>query len=148
MAETCSPMTADEIIDETLEYYTGHPERFARNTALSESGDDPTLPQYKCSYFTKDGRMCAVGRCLDKEAALKHIGAKCLRQSHPVTEMVLHSKSALDLSLQPKYQGHPLEFWADLQNLHDSRRFWNSEAQLTASGRARVHSLRESYGHA
>lgn len=94
--------TAREIIEETAAFYT------SENRAKPDNGR-------RCQYLTKDGRMCAVGRCLTDPARIE--GNYIFLQSIP----------NLDDELKPEYRGHPINFWQDLQRLHDYTFNWNNE---------------------
>lgn len=103
--------TENEIIKETVEYYWADPGR----RATSSRG---------CEYLTADGRMCAVGRCMTEETRLRTPGAIV-----NVVDLSDYFSSSLDDMLQPEYRGHPVHFWALLQNLHDGA-CWVSKNHL------------------
>lgn len=56
----------------------------------------------------------------------------------------------LDDILLPRYRGHSVEFWQDLQNLHDNAKHWDPSAdgkhhQLSEKGLSYVQDLRVKY---
>ena len=88
-----------EIIDETVEYYENHPR------AISSTG--------RCQYVTADGEVCAVGRCVENPVFLE--------QEFAIVESIPN----LDNELREDYRGHDMEFWSDLQQLHDNDNYWD-----------------------
>lgn len=107
--------TETEIVLETLRYYGANP---AETRAVNSVGG--------CEYITPDGRMCAVGRVLSLEG---------LRKAHGCGDTVealanRRFNGDLDSGLKPEYRGHSLEFWTDLQFLHDDGGRWNNPAAL------------------
>lgn len=117
---TQTPMTAKQIVDETVSYYSEDTSR--RSFVTDEEGRD------KCIYRTKDGRMCAVGRCLTDEAA-KEFG-QVMEDASGLAALANpgeYSESGLDPLLRPQYHGHSLEFWCELQRLHDWGRNWSDD---------------------
>lgn len=109
--------TAKAIILETVEYYKKNPRAMDNNN--------------RGTYLTTDGRMCAVGRCLIQ----------------PTIDMIGNVRSyinPLDTILKLEYRGHSIEFWEDLQILHDHNNFWNSNC-LTIKGEVFVQTLLEKY---
>src|SRR5688572_1556530 len=89
-----------EIIEETVKYYS---EDITRR-AITEKGG--------CDYLTYEGKMCAVGRCMINP------------QPFYAGVTILNLESPLETLLKPEYRGHPIEFWAELQRLHDTRHYW------------------------
>lgn len=124
------PKTMLDILDEFEETYVKHPE----NRGIS-SGEH-------CQYLTPDGKMCAVGRyCLEPGYLTGSVDAISYRGS-------------IDHHLRAEYRGHPIDFWQDLQNLHDHLGCWGSgyssvpipERQFNLEGYAKLADLREKYG--
>lgn len=91
----------------------------------------------ECRYITDDGRMCAVGMCMTEDA-IKQYG-DCLGNVHE-----LNGSEELDELLKTEFQGHSVEFWADLQILHDTEIYWN-EKGLSDLGRAKYETLKLQY---
>lgn len=115
--------TPIEIIDETVKYYSEDLNRRAY------------VPGNGCQYLTEDGRMCAVGRCLENVEEV----AKYFNLGHTVDDI---HESYLDF--KPQYQGLNKTFWNDLQSLHDPDRYWNSKyGGLTQAGQEWVNSMKE-----
>jgi hypothetical protein len=113
-----------EIIDETVAYYS---EDVSRRAIISSGSMSP------CLYLTKDGRMCAVGRCLS-EKGLEIYGnlSSCFTYG-----MIKYMK--------PGYVIEDSGFWANLQELHDSNDFWDKDG-LSPNGALKVIELKEEYG--
>lgn len=121
-------MTATEIINETVEYYRKNPR------SLDQSG--------KCVYQSPEGNMCAVGRCLDWDKYKENIinanqdglidliyECKVL----PSGRSIDNNESVLDPILAERYRGFSLEFWSDLQVLHDTASYWE-DTSLSKGG--------------
>lgn len=96
------------VITETLEYYRDH-----------ERGEDKDSGQ--CNYTIKDscGRKthCAVGRCLKREF-------QTYKFSHKYQEKTPMDIFNFQNMLKKKYRGMHIDFWVDLQCLHDSAMYW------------------------
>src|SRR5690606_24716056 len=86
---------------ETIEYYS---EDVNRRAKTDQGG---------CAYLTKDGNMCAVGRCFSEEG-LKEYG-NCPSFFHH--EMI-------DL-FKDEYKIYDQQFWSLLQGLHDKDQNWD-----------------------
>ena len=126
-------MTKKEIVEETLAYYEEDPERRAIHP---ESGE--------CMYNLKDKgslgkwngkyKHCAVGRCLDEKYKMEGeaLPGNSDTDSVDVTALAnkisdaynLETKLKLDDLLDPKYRGHKIGFWKQLQQLHDREDYW------------------------
>lgn len=130
-------MKAVDIIKETVEYYKTN-ERGIKLTATSGPG---------CYYLTKDGHMCAVGRCLNK-TYLKRQAEKLngLGNFYDLVEEI----ESIDTKFKKKYQGKPQDFWEDLQNFHDDRGHWvktDTGWDLTEAGIIHYNELLERYAN-
>ena len=96
-----------EIIEETVAFYRKNPR------SINESG--------QCSYMDAKGNRCAVGRYISEEY-IKQVNQKPF---NGLSVDGLHNEWELDTILIDSAQGLDVNFWADLQNLHDSSRCWN-----------------------
>ncbi len=105
-------MTAVDIIKETCSYYEEDPPGRRAVIGMEE----------ECVYESGDGKMCSVGRCMLPEKRKLLIDQTQLRIQDVLT--LLDAGHIDELLLEP-YRGHPLEFWMDLQCLHDDRDFWD-----------------------
>lgn len=116
-------MTKVEIIQETVAYYSEDTQR----RGLNSDG--------RCSYLTKGGQKCAVGRCL-----LPTVVEKAARfwSVNELAHMLVDG--ILDNALIERYRGHSNVFWQDLQLLHDNQDFWNAEG-ITKAGEEQVEVL-------
>lgn len=84
-----------------------------------------------CRYFAQ-GKCCAVGRCmLDPEVYKNYLGN-------------VNRFGDLDSLLKPEYRGFPIDFWLDLQDLHDWDGNWN-ETGLTTLGKKKVRDIKEEF---
>ena len=122
-------MTKEQIIDETVKYYSNDVKRRA------------VAPDGACVYFTEDNRMCAIGRCLNqkhpfiKEMKSFNIIGDCAEliteldrfDSEDVSEDGPYS-TQLDKILRSKYKGHSFKFWQDIQKLHDLDTYWQEDS--------------------
>lgn len=110
-----------EVLDETIAAYT------SETRAINGNGD--------CYYYTREGRMCAIGRCLEDPKQFE--GVMCA-----VSNIEDYSKGIDFLDLfKPEYRGLPVSFWQELQDLHDVEGNWNKEG-LSAAGEACVRDFR------
>lgn len=118
--------TKAEIIDEILGIYIADPSRRAA-TSLG-----------KCEYLTEDGRMCALGQCLDKD----HPDYRTICRVNDIATGI----PDLDGKLRPEYRGHEVGFWRDLQLMHDSAFYWDVDG-LTEFGKSNMELLKRKWGH-
>lgn len=116
-------MTAIEIIDETVEYYSANINR--------RSVDFRGV----CVYRSTEGNHCAVGRCMTKSSLHKY----------GESTMTPYDFKALDALLYKRYQGQPIELWDDLQSIHDYEGNWD-ENGLSAEGIIIVDNIKKRYG--
>ena len=121
-----------EIIDETVKYYSNNPRSIS-------SGN--------CYHYYQEGEngpeFCAFGRCCTED------NAKILESKGAYISLICSSDSnhrpSVDTFLKPEYHGHNLEFWEDIQDLHDSHGYWERDKVLSALGKSRVKQLKERY---
>lgn len=122
--------TKEEIIDETVAYYSEDPSRRAVRY------DEVRGLQMGCFYLTPDGRKCAVGRALKPQeiGVLRRYDVE--GDNINIVDGILDDNDILldDLFLE-EYQGHEVDFWIDLQDLHDVEEHWNKRG-LTDFGKA------------
>lgn len=96
-----------EILDETVEAY-----KEGLSARAYEQKTDSAVGA--CKYLTTDGKMCAVGRCcIDPKS--DWIGGVMLG-----IENGEGKRLGLEEVLKPEHRGHSIQFWYDLQCLHDS----------------------------
>lgn len=103
-------LTKQQIIQETIDFYTEDPSQVAKVTGGS------------CLYETKDGRHCAVGRCMTKVPG-KLINQVCAVDAIGMLEIKLEDQ------LKEQYRGHSITFWTKLQELHDYHSWPNPVSQ-------------------
>ena len=122
-------LSMEEILNETVEYYSGNPK--ARRS--SDNG--------VCSFNGPYGEHCAVGRCFLPEFQM--LGDKLIgNRSNLITFMKLNGVESIDEFLQPQYRGKNYRFWTNLQYLHDTKENWNKNG-LTEQGYLVVQRIRE-----
>ena len=130
--------TKIEIINETANAYTS--KTLALQMSKYSSGEDigPV-----CKYYTKDGKMCAVGRCMKDPKGFQesfdpdddtNIYGYCIKSD----------KKDIDHLLKEEYHGHSLNFWSDIQIFHDMSGFWNEDG-LSEKGKVEYNKLVELY---
>jgi len=113
-----------EIIIETAESYNSQNRSFSRNSVSS------------CLY--KSGKnKCAVGRCLLSKSRL-------FKLEFIDTPVDSFSAIELDCELKKEYRGHSIDFWRDVQFLHDQAIFWDLSG-LTEKGKDHVDLLIEEW---
>lgn len=123
--------TKREIVEETLAYYEKDPDRRAVDINTGECVYN--LPQYTSDGKPTKSKHCAVGRCLlpiYKKQGEYMPG----NRTADVTDLVSKfnedmtdqdTKVTLDDLLAPRYRGHGVLFWKQLQLLHDKLEYWS-----------------------
>jgi len=110
-------MTVEEIVKETIEYYKTH------KRAVNAYG--------YCYYITKEGDMCAAGRCQ-------------IMPDESMLGSVIHIPN-FERTLKEQYRGHSVRFWRELQGLHDRSKHWvendKGGSDLTHEGRLFAESI-------
>lgn len=118
--------TAEEIIDETVKFYSTVSNRSVENES--------------CKYISTDGKMCAFGRCA-KDPSI-------LMEGHGVSVHYVITKYGgqipIDDVLKDEYKGQEPNFWNDLQWLHDSWAHWDSNG-ISEKGREYVDYIKTKY---
>lgn len=119
---------------ETVAAYT------STNRAVSSYEGEDNI----CMYQTNDGRRCAVGRMLTPA------GLACVVPGG-VNEAAVRDSLLLEDPLfvkgpmfKEEYQGLPLDFVNDLQELHDTDANWD-ETGLTDAGKSHLHNIKLTY---
>jgi hypothetical protein len=118
--------TTLEIINETIEHYKNNPRSIDKITS-------------HCKYLNDDGSKCAFSRCCTDE------GVKQLHDSNEGHSVIINHLSYL----KPEYQGHDVEFWLGIQDLHDVNSYWEIEMVdnvLTERGKDMVGITKERFG--
>ena len=95
-----------DILKDTVDYYREDPEG---RRAVDKNGD--------CEYKTDDGRHCAIGRYMRAEFLDTE-----WKENHGVGVYGLSSN--VDYYLKHDVRGLDIDFWRDLQDLHDSVGNW------------------------
>jgi hypothetical protein len=138
--------TAIEIIDETVAFYSEDVNRravvYGKDAAKARGFSDEKIeiaePKLAaCMYHTNDGRQCAFGRCMVNPHKHSNFFG-------PVRELVGYKDNA-DHVLKEEYHGHSLEFWGQLQRLHDINDHWN-EFGLTKHGEGFLEDMKKNFG--
>ena len=144
-------LTQVEIILETVKYYGEDPKgRRGLKPSLH------TTKGYTCQYVVTNGvtKYCAVGRVLNHQfdewaedmngsvedmleeywiehharAEAEQRGITDFKFFDPsITEAAHDEEFYMDELLQPQYRGHTVQFWSDLQQLHDTDAYWSGE---------------------
>jgi hypothetical protein len=116
------------LLNETVSYYTTE-----KNELSSLDG--------VCNYLSPNGTMCAVGRCLinpkGKDSQLK----KFKGGTGVVFLFNLYEPNKI---LKKQYRGFSLQFWIDLQLLHDNNDYIVNFT-LTSRGIEVVEGIKENY---
>ena len=95
-----------EVLKDTIDYYREDPKG---RRAVDSSGD--------CEYTTIQGRHCAIGRYMRKEFQTTEF-----HENHGVGVNGL--SSYVDYYLEHEVRGLDMDFWRDLQDIHDSYLNW------------------------
>ena len=109
-------LTKEEIVLETIAYYSTHPRATSR---------------ISCVYLTEDGRRCAFSRCCTKKFTEQ------ISEIYDSVRGVLHivGPTRLQRGLMARYRGHDAMFWVAIQHLHDRDHHWNGTEFLEAGYR-------------
>lgn len=117
-------LTKVQIINQTVKFYSADPSR----RSVDKLG--------VCSFNGHNGKEethCAVGRCLLNK--YKRQGVTMPANDSTADGLAsVYGYESLDELLLKKYRGHSLDFWSDLQLLHDKKEYWNSKG-LTTKGK-------------
>ena len=83
-------------------------------------------------WYARDGKMCAVGMCMTDEAIDK-FGGFGGNVNNLSDKLLIQERRSIDTLLKDEYRGHDLDFWEELQELHDDSYLWD-ECGLTLEG--------------
>lgn len=122
--------TKAEIIIETVQHYN------SKNTARKTETNT-------CTYMNEAGAMCAVGRCLTNEGMqiFKAFEDNNLDGNTSIESFVkAYDMDKFNDALKEEYRGHDVDFWKNLQYLHDATNNWG-ENGITEYGLGTVDSL-------
>jgi hypothetical protein len=118
------------VIDETV-------------AAYHKAGSRSKLSSGKCMYNGPDGRQCALARCCTPESKFEE--GFSLFTEYADGRKVRVQK---EFTLKPEYSHlTDLEFWYDIQRLHDIGDYWRDwiEDGLSDKGKKRVEELKEKW---
>lgn len=136
-------MTTHEIIDETIEWYSNNP----RSKGFRDSGTET------CKYFGSEGSHCAFSRCCDLSnpevvKILRKLDSEtdggALKDFESESTFSNHCDFFFQDLLGADHRGHTIEFWADLQMLHDMDDYWTN-GKLSDSGLYYVENLKKGF---
>lgn len=114
--------TRPEIIDFVVQHITN------QGRAITETNF--------CLYYTPDGKRCAHSICVRDEI---------LSEINPKYGTACKLIEAFgDEVHKPEFRGNNIQFWRDIQHLHDNDEFWNDKT-LSKKGIKRVQTLKEYY---
>lgn len=127
---------AKKLLDETVAFYN------SSNRGVNETKEG--LLYGRCQYRTKEGKCCAIGRIMLKEA-LEEVSKM---RNYPVGWLLtLVDRGASEMFMEPydkllneQYIG----FLGRIQKLHDNDIFWN-ENGLTEYGKVEVAIIRKEF---
>lgn len=119
METTTTTLSAIDILEDMVKFYTGAPNR--RATLVRKDGSTT------CRYITDDGRKCAVGRVMMDE----HLAEANNYNGVLDVEHLMCPNGMIDDLLKEEYRGHPTHFWDGLQYLHDMPHFWKKRPDGT-----------------
>lgn len=78
-----------------------------------------------CCYLTDDGKMCAVGRCLNEKGLAAFSAYEAVHGGFGVCS--IPSSISLSDSLQDEYKNISIVVWDRIQSLHDDDDRWCDE---------------------
>jgi hypothetical protein len=105
-------ITKLEILNETIAFYNGDVNR------RSKIADN-------CVYNGYNGEHCAVGRCMLPEFKEQGVELKG-NIGQGLKSLAIINDLAFDKMLEEQYRGHEVDFWVELQHLHDNEIFWDN----------------------
>ena len=120
-------LTAREVLDDTVKFYSEDP---LRRAVLSDARED-------CVYTDHEGNHCAVGRWLQEE----YQDYNWVYNQDSVNELFDDGHTDRDF-LVPEVRDLPFDFWVELQCLHDNVCNWDEEG-LSSIGKKTVIRLEE-----
>jgi hypothetical protein len=120
-------MTAHQIIDETVAYYSEDP--INRRSIGEHKGSQ------MCLYKGEKGQKCAYSRCWRDDVYKPEY-----ENQTPVNGRL----PSPDELVKDEYKGHSSEFWSQLQHLHDVKSYWTNTG-LSDEGQKYVNTLKENY---
>lgn len=95
------------LLEETIQYYSENPRGINDTVGL-------------CQYKTDEGYFCPVGRCLTEEA----FNNQYILDNKGVREL---DSSTFQTLVKPQYKNFKLEFWQELQRVHNRNENWNKD---------------------
>ena len=116
-----------DILKETIDFYSEDPEG---RRAVDNNGD--------CEYTTDDGRHCAIGRYMRPE--FQDVEWK---ENHGVGVNGL--SSYVDYYLKHEVRGLDMQFWRDLQDMHDVVGHWYRGSLFTEPAKGLTDRGKEKY---
>lgn len=121
-------MTNFEIIKESVLYYSEDiTRRGIVSTPLGKQG----------VYFDKTlNVMCIVGRCINPNKIDPSLLTGDVGEFIEISikQGISSPDVRLEDILKEQYKGHDVEFWDNLQSLHDLHMYWEPKTGLTPSG--------------
>lgn len=124
-------LSKEEIIRETVDFYSADTSR--RSYVVDEG----------CTYNSENGTHCAFGRCM--LPMYQEQGTNLISNDWPIHIMLENNNiTNHDEVLQEQYKGHDLNFWREIQILHDNNKYWG-ENILTSKGFEAIKQLYQRY---
>lgn len=120
--------TKIEIIEETANYYR------LDNRSIEKID---TYGNNRCMYINGGGKRCAIGRICQDDADLAEFEGQGVDWDITVGEKLLER-------LKDEYRGHGLEFYGDIQRLHDCHANW-TDVGLSNRGKEEVERLKSKW---
>jgi hypothetical protein len=131
-----------EILNETASFYSEDVTR----RATGRSDDCVYVKQVE----GKEDQYCAFSRCCTPMGRLA-LQAQCNESmgvigamSHLYQAGHVSNPDSADEILEPRYRGHSINFWAEIQDVHDNSRNWNDDG-LTEDGTKQVVRFRKKF---
>lgn len=94
-------------------------------------------------YNGRNGKHCAIGQCLLDEYRNKGRGLH--GNSGTFDELMAYqNQTNLDEMLDEEYRGHEIEFWEQVQHLHDRDFHW-TETGLSEDGHNKIKQIKEQF---
>ena len=104
-------LVMSDLVIDTVKFYDKSP-----TTRRSKHGDE-------CMYSGAGNTSCAVGKCL-----LDSVDKAKLDVGSDTSVSGVDDVYGLDNLLKKKYRGLNIDFWEDLQDLHDDSYYWTMDS--------------------
>ena len=126
--------TIKKIIRDTVQFFGADPKN---NRCVEDNGSGNS----RCMYTDSQDRHCAIGRFLLPEHQTLEFAEEHINENVEH----LNEDRCLDEMLVLEARGFPINFWNDLQMLHDGDNNWEKTGGLSDRGESFYHGILSKY---